>query len=123
MTDPSNSSTCGPGAGASTAEVCAIPIQGPDALYRARQYRHRLLLNQFEREPLGYRLRSVVVGQDATEESFLPEFLEPVVDCSRPHLCRLATAPLPRVERPPDLDTRLLGRGDSYLIQPDASDE
>ena len=65
----------------------------------------------------------MVVDQDATEESFLPEFLEPVVDCSRPRLCRLATAPLPRVERPPDLDTRLLGRGDSYLIQPDASDE
>ena len=40
-------------------------------------------------EPLGYRLRPVVVDQDATKESFLPEFLEPVVDCSRPRLRRV----------------------------------
>ena len=72
----------------STTEACAIPIQGPDALYLVRQHRHRLLLDQFEPEPLGYRLRPVVVDRDATEESFLSMFLEPVADCGRPRLSR-----------------------------------
>ena len=92
-------------------------------MYLARRYRHHLLLNEFEPEPLGYRLRPMVVDQDATEESFLPEFLEPVLDCSRPRLCCVATAPLPGVKRPPDLDTRPLERSDCLLYTSDAADE
>ena len=57
-------------------------------MHLGRRHRHRLLLDQFEPGPPGHRLRPVGINHDATEESFLSRFLEPVADCGRPRLSR-----------------------------------